>query len=186
MILKQTKAMQTPMEVEFEDITLWVQCHNVPLECMEPTIIRRIGEQVGKVEELDVGEGGLCVGKFAKVRVTRRIDEPLVRCVPLMQEGNEKEVIVIMQYEKLPEFCFLCGKVGHISRDCVDDSVDKTNPRYDGWLRAGRAFVGKRSVDTNYGPRSRESPEIGRTRGDLRVQLEKRVETREEGDEIGK
>lgn len=33
MFLKQTEAMQTPMEVEFKDISMWVQCHNFPLEC---------------------------------------------------------------------------------------------------------------------------------------------------------
>lgn len=44
MILKQTKPMQTPMEVEFKDITMWIQCHNVPFECMNPLIIKRIGE----------------------------------------------------------------------------------------------------------------------------------------------
>lgn len=86
MILKQSEAMQTPMEVEFNDITLWVQCHNVPIECMDPEIIKRIGGRVGVVEEVDVGEGSLCVGRFARVQVTRRIDEPLVRCVPLAYE----------------------------------------------------------------------------------------------------
>lgn len=44
MTLKQTKVMQTPFDVSFEDINIWVQCHNVPISCMEPNIIRRIEE----------------------------------------------------------------------------------------------------------------------------------------------
>lgn len=113
---------------------------------------------MGKVDEVDVGEGGLCVGKYARVRITRPIDEPLMRCVPLKQEGLEKEVIVIFQYERLSEFCFLCGKVGHISRDCDDTSVDRQSPRYDGWLRAGRSFIGRRNPVIGGGSPVRESP----------------------------
>lgn len=165
MILKQTEAMQTPMEVSFDKITLWVQCHNIPLECMEPGIVSRIGGRVGEVEEVDVGEGGLCVGRFARVRVTRRIDEPLVRCVPLVHEVIQKEVIVVLQYEKLPEFCFACGRVGHISRDCWDDKVDKREFLFDSWLRAGRPFVGRRPAEPTRGGFSRGRQDRGMNLG---------------------
>lgn len=147
MILQQTKAMQTPSEVEFDEISLWVQCHNVPLECMDPEIIRRIGGRIGKVEEVDVGEGGSCLGKFARVRVRRRIDEPLVRCVPLVHETTQKEGLVVLQYERLPEFCFICGRVGHISRDCWEANGERVEFRYDSWLRAGRSFLERRNSD---------------------------------------
>lgn len=76
------------------------------------------------------------MGKYARVRVTRPIDEPLVRCVPIKQEGMEKEVTIVLQYERLPEFCFTCGRVGHISRDCEKTVLAGQKPSFDGWLRA--------------------------------------------------
>lgn len=155
MVLKQTLPMQTLMEVLFDDISIWVQCHNVPIECMDPLIIRRIGEKVGRVEEVDVGEGGLCMGKFARIRVTRRIEDPLVRCVPLVHEVLQKEVLVLLQYERLSEFCFVCGRVGHISPDCRDETVDRKVFKYDSWLRAGRSFVGRRSTEQEMRPTAR-------------------------------
>lgn len=72
MILKQTEPMQTPMDVNFDNITLWIQCHNMPLECMDPTIIGRIGGWIGKVEEVDVGEERLCVGLELRDTSTNR------------------------------------------------------------------------------------------------------------------
>lgn len=149
MILKETDTMQTPADVEFNEITMWVQCHNVPMACMEAGIIRRLGEKVGTVEEVDVGEEGLCLGKFARVRVTRRIDEPLIRCIPITQEHTDREVLAILQYERLPQFCFRCGRIGHISKECEDKFMDDTAPKYDNWLRAGRSMAGWAARNTS-------------------------------------
>lgn len=132
MILKQTEAMQTPTDVVFDEVSMWVQFHNVPLTCMEESIIRRMRERVGRVEE-----GELNLGKTTKAKVCWGIDLPLLRCVPLADEQAKKEVLVLLQYEKLPEFCFVCGRLGHISKDCWDESVDKRIFQFDDWLRAG-------------------------------------------------
>lgn len=64
LIIKKTDTMQTPMEVNFNEVALWVKCHNVPLACMEPRIIRRVWEKVGWLEDVDIGERELCVGKL--------------------------------------------------------------------------------------------------------------------------
>lgn len=33
-----------------------------------------VGESVGHVEEIDVGDGGNCLGQFARVRVTKPLE----------------------------------------------------------------------------------------------------------------
>ena len=42
----------------------------------------------------------------------------------------------IVRYEKLPNICFNCGRLGHAVRDRVDGSMDPKNPKYGIWLRA--------------------------------------------------
>ncbi|KAH6780166.1 hypothetical protein C2S52_011403 [Perilla frutescens var. hirtella] len=69
MAFKAPVGFQNPGDVRFDKFSVRVQLHNLPLACMTPLAVRKIGEQVGAIEEVDVGEGGSCVGQFARVRV---------------------------------------------------------------------------------------------------------------------
>lgn len=148
MLFKKVSSMQTATNIEFDEITMWVQCHNVPLVCMDPLIIRRVGEKIGQVLEVDTDGGDSCVGRFARVKVCRSLHEPLVRCVPISMEGVDQEVLILILYEKLPEsFCFACGKIGHHMRSCAADMRVKADPPFGNWLRAGRGIDYRRPRD---------------------------------------
>lgn len=47
-----------------------------------------------------------------------------------------------IKYERLPEFCFGCGKVGHIERawkvEVVMSETEEGRPMYGPWVRAER------------------------------------------------
>lgn len=81
---------------------------------MNPVVVRRIGEQIGKVEEIDVGEQGNCLGQFARVRITRLLKKPLKRCVNITVDGEKEQRLILICYEKMPDFCHACGRVGHV------------------------------------------------------------------------
>lgn len=49
---------------------------------------------------------------------------------------SSEESYIILLYEKLPNFCYACGKLGHIMRDCEDHSVDKVSLAFGSWIRA--------------------------------------------------
>ncbi|KAH6800668.1 hypothetical protein C2S52_001132 [Perilla frutescens var. hirtella] len=151
MDFKAPIGFQNPTDVRFDDISMWIQLHNLPIACMNPTYIRKIGAQVGKIQEIDVGEGGNCVGQFARVRVCRPIDKPLQRCVKVADVLTDESRIILLLYEKLPDVCHACGRVGHVFRHCGDDDADKDNMGFGNWLRASKVMEDMQDGKNNDG-----------------------------------
>lgn len=46
------------------------------------------------------------------------------------------KVWIQFQYEKLPNFCYICGKLGHVQAECDDDEARGFDNKYGPWLRA--------------------------------------------------
>ncbi|XP_057804732.1 uncharacterized protein LOC131020090 [Salvia miltiorrhiza] len=137
MVIRRPDPLKTASTTEFIDISIWIQLHNLALACMNSRMVRRIGEKVGAVMEVEEGEGGRCLGKFARARVLRSIQEPLVRCVSIEVEGNKEPMMVLVLYEKLLDnFCFACGKIGHFLKNCDASKEAKAKPSFGNWLRA--------------------------------------------------
>lgn len=138
MAFKEPHDLQNPSDIVFDEITVWVQLHNLPFLYMHSSILSEIAAQIGTIQEVDMGVDGSCTGKFARVRVTLNIERPLLRCVNTLTEDGEKPTLIILLYERLPDFCYVCGKVGHVLRDCENDTVNKAELEFGPWLRAGR------------------------------------------------
>ncbi|TXG53135.1 hypothetical protein EZV62_022304 [Acer yangbiense] len=81
-------------------------------------------ELIGMVIELPA-DSRECWGKFLMVRVRIDISKPLKRCLRVQLEGLDKAVVAPIHYERLPDFCFACGLIGHVIRDCADAEAKK-------------------------------------------------------------
>lgn len=103
---------------------------------MQPAILRSPGEKLGNVIEVEAKDKGNCVGKFGRIRILKNIAEPLLKglCVSLPNSIEESYIVLI--YEKLSNFCYVCGRLGHVSRDCEDSFVDLTSLAFGDWIRA--------------------------------------------------
>lgn len=64
-IFKEPTGLKKPLETSFDELTVWVQLHNLSLAFMHPDILRIIGEQIGVVVEVDTDEGNTCVEIFS-------------------------------------------------------------------------------------------------------------------------
>ncbi|KAH6770453.1 hypothetical protein C2S52_015256 [Perilla frutescens var. hirtella] len=69
------------------------------------------------------------------MRVRRKIEQPLQRCLHVVDEKAEEKVMVLLLYEKLPDFCYACGRVGNKMRLYEDDKTDKVNLNFGQWMR---------------------------------------------------
>ncbi|CAN1754102.1 hypothetical protein LINPERHAP1_LOCUS5395 [Linum perenne] len=73
-----------------------------------------------------------------RIRVRLDVREPLRREKKLKRPSGEL-ALAKFRYEKLPTFCFICGRLGHIDRHCEiyfrlpDDQIVR---RWDASLRA--------------------------------------------------
>lgn len=80
--------------------------------CMDNSIIRELGTRVGRVEDIGTDALGECFGEFVCIRVSVAITKPLKKLIVLKQEGEE-DIPMPVVYERLPDFCFCCGCIGH-------------------------------------------------------------------------
>ncbi|KAK8523689.1 hypothetical protein V6N12_013774 [Hibiscus sabdariffa] len=77
------------------------------------------------------------MGEFLRILVQFDIRKPLRRCVLLGDSTGKEASPRLLRYERLPEFCFFCGLVGHKLSDCTLKPAvfdDKKLP-YGSWLR---------------------------------------------------
>lgn len=73
-----------------------------------------IGNRLGEFEELDREAAW---GAYMRIRVRLNVTKTLKRVLKI--QGPTGEVMVVnFSYERLPNFCYLCGKLDHIERDC--------------------------------------------------------------------
>lgn len=79
---------------------------------------RHIGEAIGKVMELDgyIEKRVWCV-PFILVRVLLRLSPPIPSGYMLYQR-NLEPVHILFKYERLTEFCYACGLLGHMQSSC--------------------------------------------------------------------
>jgi hypothetical protein len=64
-----------------------------------------------------------------------RVDQPLVRGVPLKDSDEEVEGKWFdIKYERVPHFCFDCGRLVHLEEGCTAERVEVK--QWGEWLRA--------------------------------------------------
>ncbi|CAL1413619.1 unnamed protein product [Linum trigynum] len=90
-----------------------------------------------------VSSGGL----YIRSKVSLDVNLPLPDEVSTSREDPSKGCFMVkVKFESLPQFCFLCGVIGHVNRFCPKkDELVVQPPRY-----------GKHLVASEFGPRVRE------------------------------
>lgn len=91
----------------------WIQIHGLPFDCRGQSVVKAIGQRIGKVteEECELESRGVQQRKFIRLKVEMDLLKPLVKGFILMNEGEKKWLWI--KYERLPKFCSACGLMGH-------------------------------------------------------------------------
>lgn len=107
-------------EIKFVHSSIWLRASGMPLGMMNLATRQAIGDEVGEFVEMDLDENGSAVGQFLRIKVKLDITKPLMRGVSLMAEKNDKPLWCPIVYEFLPEFCYVCGIIGHTDKTCTE------------------------------------------------------------------
>jgi hypothetical protein len=136
LVLEDFDPGKTLDEYEFSTIPIWIRIFGLPLGSMNRDTGIRIGDEVGEYMEADVGEDGRAVGKFLRIKVRMKVSKPLMRGIMLERGEGRKDLWCRFEYEFLPDFCFRCGMLDHIDRDCKIVLSKRENPQFGSWMKA--------------------------------------------------
>lgn len=108
--------------------------------CQMKEVVESIGSTLGEVEKMDANKKGFCLGNFLRIRVLLDITLPLCRGhkVRLGEHGLKW---VDLKYERLPIFCYLCRRVDHDERECMqglrsNNTLRPEEKQFGQWLHA--------------------------------------------------
>ncbi|KAE8813206.1 LRR receptor-like serine/threonine-protein kinase FLS2 [Hordeum vulgare] len=144
-------ASKRPDEYNFDTIPIWVWIMRLPLGMMCKEAGEAIGSLIGEVEEVEARADGKAMGRFLRVKVRMNIKVPLMRGFTLKEEDDEddqkeqeepheKEEAVDeknwcpFEYEHLPDFCYVCGIIGHTDKACGVKLKKGEKPQFGPWL----------------------------------------------------
>ncbi|KAL5762916.1 hypothetical protein ACOSP7_019180 [Xanthoceras sorbifolium] len=107
---------------------------------MNCKVARLIAEEVGTIVDFPIDSKDLW-GKFLRIKVSIDITKPLKRGIRMRLENFDTMITALIKYERLPDFCYGCGFIGHSFRECHISEVRKSimegaEPKFRVWLRA--------------------------------------------------
>ncbi|KAL5756042.1 hypothetical protein ACOSQ2_020788 [Xanthoceras sorbifolium] len=127
-------------QLRFEFSEFWIHIYNIPLACMNCKVARLIAEEVGSIVEFPMDSRDLW-GKFLRIKVRINITKPLKRGIRMRLENFDTMITALIKYDRLLDFCYGCGYIGHSVRECHNSEVRKSimegvEPKFRVWLRA--------------------------------------------------
>ena len=100
--------------------------------CMNADAVK----ELGKVEEVESDDNGECIGKYARAIILVDITKPLKKII-FLEQDEENKIPILVLYERLLDFCYCYGKLGHQFRECVKyKGQRKEDLTFGYWLKA--------------------------------------------------
>ncbi|KAK3040000.1 hypothetical protein RJ639_027190 [Escallonia herrerae] len=133
----------TLAEVDLSKSPFWVRVYRLPPNRMTTNNAITIGRRIGELQQIEISKDGRLGEKgFLRLRVKIDIEKPLPKGFAMRKEGKE-DAWIQFRYERLPDFCFRCGCLGHVRKWCnrdIDPTAEwnlagVTRP-YSPWIRA--------------------------------------------------
>ncbi|CAL9016473.1 unnamed protein product [Prunus brigantina] len=136
-------------ELPLHKVAFWIQAHGIPLNLLTAGNALEIGEKLGEVIEVeDPWEKGS--RGFLRMRVLVDSNNPLPQGFWLPRAEGQS-TWVEFKYERLSDFCFNCGKLGHLYRNCSSnrsqlDTFEET--AYGEWMKTSAIRDSRAQINT--------------------------------------
>ncbi|KAL4387335.1 hypothetical protein GQ457_09G012790 [Hibiscus cannabinus] len=136
-VLRDWPKEATLEEIDFSLSEFWVHIYNLPMALINEKNAQKIGSIFSKYLESNINdEERVKWDGFLKIKVAMRVDDPLKTGFKL-KRGENDHIMVSFKYERMPEFCYSCGRMGHPAKECgYKDLNQKKGNLYGPWLRA--------------------------------------------------
>lgn len=131
-----------PSLMKFDKTSCWVRLYDVPMRGRKTDTLHQIGQRLGKVLEMD-DNTTTGIASSVRMKILLDLNNPLKRGVKI-RIGTAEPCWIPVTYERLPSFCYWCGRLGHTYKDCdhyheranTDNEITENNMPYGEWLKA--------------------------------------------------
>lgn len=125
-------------ELNFAHCSFWVHIHNLPLNWMNASNATIIGSTIGPIIKLDDNSQYTQAQSFLRAQILVDTTQPLKTGCFINRENGSK-LWLAFRYERLSDFCYICGCIDHTESSCThkvaDDDVDDPCNQFGPWLR---------------------------------------------------
>lgn len=138
MALEPVAAYENPVHVPLWHVNIWIQIHDLPMGFMTEVVGKQLGNFFGEFLEYDAKNNALIWRECMRLRIRLDVRKPLKRKKKILKRDG-KEFTMTCKYERLGEFCFLCGMVTHTERFCrrfIDKRGSEGEKEWGLWLKA--------------------------------------------------
>ncbi|KAL0433422.1 UNVERIFIED_CONTAM: hypothetical protein Slati_2676500 [Sesamum latifolium] len=142
LILKPIGELENPMHVALDDCDFYTHVHDLPLSMMNLGMTTLISNRFGSFRDLESDDTGCSWGATMRIWVSLNVHQPLKRALKL-RSPTGKELVGRFTYERLPNFCYLCGRLGHIDKAPIP-GANRTQVPQPGKPYSSRGFYQQR------------------------------------------
>lgn len=124
-------------ELQFHSCSFWIQAYGLPPQNFSAKNAKTIiGDSIGDFIKVD--EHSLLSTQYLRFRTTIDIQDPLPLGFFSPREGLPP-IWINFKYERLPNFCYRCGRLDHEQDDCLYDDMEGYGPnlRAQGYKNVG-------------------------------------------------
>lgn len=146
----------------------------------ETTVARKIGNNLGVFLEMDKKKSDTSWGNSIQIRVKLDISKPLRRGFMLRTEGISEARWITIRYERIPDFCFQRGVIGHVAKECTGKGNKEEEHKIDFEFGMWMKFKGLSRLEKNT-EQTRKNEKETRNEDQHEVNEDGKVGRREEG-----
>ncbi|XP_020702344.1 uncharacterized protein LOC110113959 [Dendrobium catenatum] len=100
---------------------IWIRLPNLPLQSWDKINVSRIASKIGTPCLIDENMFQWGKGEFGRVCVRIKLEEKLP--MGIWVEGSSGKFYQRIEYKKIPTICFNCCRIGHLGKNCYENSV---------------------------------------------------------------
>ncbi|CAN1145984.1 Uncharacterized protein At4g02000 [Linum perenne] len=116
-MLHKLQRGEHPTSIELKYTDFWVQVHQLNDGFFSGVVAKALANFVGEFVSYDEKDTMNSAEMVLRMRVRLDFREPLKR-ENKIKRANGEWAVAKFRYEKLPTFCFICDRLGHIDRHC--------------------------------------------------------------------
>ncbi|KAL3655056.1 hypothetical protein CASFOL_000842 [Castilleja foliolosa] len=130
-------------DIDLTCTNFWVQVYGIPAQYMNEDTAKGIGNDLGTFIKADLSAGHKWK-RSLRFQILLNTTKPLTSCI-LLAVGYEERYRIEIRYERLTEFCYNCGIMGHKIGGCAEKRDQEgnfpINDKFGPWLRVENTLI---------------------------------------------